>query len=110
MSFQNKKFTLTRAEKKDTADIEKIMKSGSFSGGIEIQYLRGDDPLASFEKEGTESYIYILREKEHGEAVGMGGCIVRPALVNGKIKRAGYLTGLKVIPEYQRREIGRAHV
>ena len=103
MSFQNKKFTLTRAEKKDTADIEKIMKSGSFSGGIEIQYLRGDDPLASFEKEGTESYIYILREKEHGEAVGMGGCIVRPALVNGKIKRAGYLTGLKVIPEYQRR-------
>ena len=51
MSFQNKKFTLTRAEKKDTADIEKIMKSGSFSGGIEIQYLRGDDPLASFEKE-----------------------------------------------------------
>ena len=89
MSFQNKKFTLTRAEKKDTADIEKIMKSGSFSGGIEIQYLRGDDPLASFEKEGTESYIYILREKEHGEAVGMGGCIVRPALLIFPFTRAG---------------------
>lgn len=103
MSFQNKRFTLTRAEKKDAADIEKIMKSGSFRGGIEIQYLRGKDPLASFEKEGTEAFMYILREKEHGEAVGMGGCIIRPAFVNGEIRRAGYLTGLKVIPEYQRR-------
>lgn len=102
MSFQNKRFTLTRVERKDNEEIKKIMASGSFRGGIEVQYLRGDDPFDSFQREG-DAFIYILREKEYGEAIGMGGCIVRPALVNGKVKRAGYLTGLKIIPEYQHR-------
>jgi len=99
--FTNKKFTLARAEETDREDIKRIMESGSFKGGIEVQYLRGDDPLASFEKEGAEACILVVRDKNSGKAVGMGGCIIRSACVNGKVIRAGYLIALKFIPEYQ---------
>lgn len=102
--FTHKKFTLTQAEEKDREDIRKIIESGSFEGDIAVQYLRGDDPLASFEKEG-QAVVLIVREKESGRAVGMGGCIIRPAYVNGELKRAGYLIGLKFIPEYQHKTL-----
>jgi len=45
----------------------------------------------------------LLVDNERDLAVGMGACVIRREWVGGAEKRIGYLTGLKLLPEYRRR-------
>ena len=97
MNFQNNKYKLEIA---DSDSIKYILEKNAFSGGISVSYLRGDNPLLSFKKEGTP-LMYVLKDTGSNMAVGMGGCIIRDVVIGNKILKAGYLSGLKIIPEYR---------
>jgi hypothetical protein len=42
-------------------------------------------------------------DKESGRICGVGCCVIRNAWISGEVMRIGYLTGLKVHPDYRRR-------
>ncbi len=101
MNFPSDKYEIALAEQRDLEDIKEIFRCGEFDGGIALQYLREPDPVASFEREGEKTIILILRDKLKNKAAGLGACIIRNVYIDGKIMRMGYLTGLKLRPEYR---------
>lgn len=93
---------LTLAGPEDSAGIKAVFDSMSFSGGISVRYARDPDPLNSMELDGERAVVVVFRDLgEAGRIVGVGGCIVREEYVHGALCKIGYLTGMKLLPEYQ---------
>ncbi len=106
MNYQNK-YTFSAASESDSNEICTLFKSQSFEGGIGVQYLRGEDPISSFKKEGDDVACVIVRDtKNENKLIGIGCCIIRNGFINGKVCRIGYLTGLKLHPDYQKKFLG----
>lgn len=104
MNYQNSRYEIAVANKKDSKQINQVYENESFDGNIAIQYLRKPDTLDSYQKEGDRVVMMILRDKNASDKIiGTGGCILRKAYYQGKLRTIGYLTGLKIIPEYQKK-------
>lgn len=103
MNFQNK-YTVELACASDVEGINQVFANQSFSGGIAVAYLRNPDTLASYGREGSRTFLIIIKDREEEDRIiGLGGCLIRDCLIAGKKSRAGYLTGLKLLPEYQKK-------
>ncbi len=72
-----------------------------FPGDIQVRFTRGANPIESLLAEGDDVVVPVVREVATGRIVGMGACVVRNAWVNGAVRRVGYLTGLKGLPEFR---------
>ena len=108
MNFRNK-WSLEAAQPQDAADIAQVMHNQAFAGGISVAYLRDPDPIASFSREGDELFLLVLRNlEEGGRLVGMGGCLLRQGYWQGRPATLGYLLGLKILPDYQKKFLGLA--
>ncbi len=106
MSYQNK-FIFSKATPKDSEGICELFKAQSFDGKIAVQYLRGEDPISSFLREGDDFICLVVRDAEDdNRIIGMGSCVVRKGYVEEKICNIGYLTGLKLLPEYHKKFFG----
>ncbi|NLK40153.1 MAG: hypothetical protein GX303_07965 [Clostridiales bacterium] len=103
MSFQNERYILRLATPDDAAGIKKVFESGEFPGGISVQFLRGEDPLLSLQRDGDRAVIPIAVDRGTDEIIGVGACIIQRAYLNGDVKKVGYLTGLKLLPQYHRK-------
>lgn len=103
MNFQNNRYTLKFADSSDNAGIREIFAASGFSGGISVQYLRGDTPYESFSADGDESRILVILDNEQHCTAAVGGAVVRQEYVNGARAKCAYLTGLKIHPDYQKR-------
>lgn len=103
MNFPNDKFELVLADHSNLPELKAIYDSGEFEGNISVQYLRGTDPIASYEREGDKAVILLLRDKQKNLGIGLGACIIRRVYKGKKIVSMGYLTGLKLLPEYKRK-------
>ncbi|MBR5090963.1 MAG: hypothetical protein IK093_16165 [Ruminiclostridium sp.] len=106
MSFRSEKFgkyILRPAEPSDSPAIREIFGSGSFSGELNVQFLRGEDPLVSFEADGERAHILVADDTEAGRTVAVGGAVVRTEFLNGERAKCAYLTGLKVHADYRGR-------
>lgn len=101
MNFQNDRYTLRFASPADDCGIREIFESGSFSGGLSVQYLR-PEPLASFAADGDEARILIIRDNEQGRIAAVGGAVVQSCFLGGKMTRCAYLTGLKIHSDYRK--------
>ncbi len=103
MNFQNDKYSLYIADENDNEQINNIFNSGKFEGRMCIQYLRGEKPIQSFNMDGKCADIICIRDNEKGILCAVGGAVIRNEYINGEVKSVGYLTGLKLLPEYQRK-------
>lgn len=101
MNFQNDRYTIRFADSGDNDGIRKIFESSSFSGGLSIQYLRGDSPVASFRADGDEEKILIAEDNREKRLIAVGGAVVQNCYLNGSIRKCAYLTGLKIHPDHQ---------
>lgn len=103
MNFQNN-YIAEPACESDAEGINLLFSSQSFGGKIAVAYLRNPDTLRSYEREGERIVMIVLKDRNEGDKIiGMGGCVIRSCLISGKVRRAGYLTGLKLLPEYQKK-------
>ena len=91
------------ADSSDNEGICEIFESGSFSGGISVQYLRGKTPYESFSADGDINRIMVVKDNSTGRTVAVGGAVVRYEYVNGIKEKCAYLTGLKIHPDYRRK-------
>lgn len=103
MNFRNNKYTLRFADSGDNEGIREIFESGSFSGGINVRYLRNPSPYESFSADGNINRIMVITDNENGRTAAVGGAVVRYEYVNGKEEKCAYLTGLKIHPDYRRK-------
>lgn len=103
MNFRNNRYTLRFADSTDNDGIREIFESGCFSGGISVQYLRGETPYQSFSADGDVNRIMVITDNESGRTAAVGGAVVRYEYLNGKKEKCAYLTGLKIHPDYRRR-------
>ncbi len=101
MSFQNR-YSFSHAAKEDAHGIKELFEAQSFEGNIGVQFLRGEDPVSSLLREG-EAVCLVLRDNEQDKIIGMGGCVIRQGFIGGEQKNIGYLTGLKLLPQYHKK-------
>ena len=86
----------------DDPGITEIFTAGSFPGGLSVQYLR-PHPYASFSADGDESRMMVIADlTQNGRIAAVGGAVVRTEYLAGSPQRCGYLTGLKIHPDYQK--------
>ena len=102
MNFQNDRYTLRLADASDDPGIRRIFESGSFPGGLDIRFLRGDSPCGSFCADGDDAKILVIIDNADNTAAAVGGAVIREEFVNGEAARCAYLTGLKIHPDYRR--------
>lgn len=104
MNTRNNRYEICLASNKDTEEIRQVFESDHFGGGIEVQFLRNPDPYASMQMEGERAVIVLLKDKScENKVIGVGACIIRRSYIGGEIKRTGYLTGLKILPEFRKK-------
>ena len=75
MNFQNNRYTLKFADASDNAGICEIFAASGFSGGLSVQYLRGDTPYESFSADGDESRILVILDNEQNRTAAVGGAV-----------------------------------
>lgn len=103
MSFLSNRFELRIATEADGDDILKIYECGDFEGRISVLYTRRPNPVRSLLQEGEEVLMPVICDLQTGKIIAVGCCVIRRAYMSGEIIRTGYLTGLKILPEYRRR-------
>lgn len=103
MNCRNKRYLIDLASSSEAEEILKIYERGDFKGNISILYTRRPDPIKSLRQEGEKVVLPILKDQANGKICGMGCCVIRKAYLNGEIKNTGYLTGLKILPEYRKK-------
>jgi len=103
MNFQNDQYTLRLAQEKDNEGIAAVFASGQFPGAISVRYLRNPKPLQSFEADGDKAVIIIVTDNTVDKVIGVGGAVIRGEYVEGRKATCAYLTGLKILPEYQKK-------
>jgi hypothetical protein len=103
MSFRNDRFELRLATREDGEQILRIYESGEFEGNISVLYTRRPNPYDSLLKEGEQIVMPVIYDREAGMIIGVGCCLIRKAYIGGVLKRTGYLTGLKLLPEYRKK-------
>lgn len=101
MSCRNREFQLSLAEEKDGKELLEIYEKIEFNGSISVIYTRRDDAYRSLNMEGERAVIPVVRDMKNGKICGVGACILRSVYIDGEIKKAGYLTGIKILPEYR---------
>jgi len=100
--YNDSKYLIYEATSEDDETIKKIYESISYDSFIDIQFRRGDNPYYSICSEGEDSVILLVKQRESGNIMGFGCCCIHKMYVDGKIKRVGYLNGLKVLPKYRK--------
>jgi hypothetical protein len=103
MNSRNDRYTIEFAGPQHGQQLLRVYESGEFAGKVSLAYTRRPDPYQSLMLEGEEVLIPIVVDRRENVVCGMGACVIRKVNLNGTKKTAGYLTGMKSLPEYRRR-------
>ncbi|MBP9023651.1 MAG: hypothetical protein KBH06_10665 [Spirochaetes bacterium] len=102
MSIRSERFEYDTAKPEDSEEILKVLESTDFKGSISVLYTRRPDPLKSYNVEGDKYFMPVVRDSHSRKICGVGCCVIRKGFINGEEKNIGYLTGMKVLPEFQK--------
>lgn len=101
MSCRNSRFELRLANEKDSGGIQKVFDDAEFGGKIAVRFSRAPDPYQSLQNDGESIVLPVACDMQTGEIVGVGGCVLRTAFINGTAAATGYLTGMKLLRSYR---------
>lgn len=72
-------------------------------GRISLAFSREPNFFAAAAVDGEFTQVIVGRDRAAGRIVGLGLRAVSPRFVNGSVMPVGYLSSLRVLPEYRRR-------
>jgi len=109
---------IIKAELQDDADIRALLRESPVNGSIRIAFSREPSYFEAVTVEGSVVDTLICRCNEDARVVGLGSRAEKRVFINGRPGTAGYLGGLRILPEYRSgmvlargyRELQRAHV
>lgn len=87
-----------RAELQDEADVRAAFRENPMDGWVRLSFERKPVPLGSEYPEGHTTFI---ARDNNGNLVGTYALESLPVHVNGRPETVGYLSGLRVHPEYR---------
>ena len=94
--------TIDTAKRADNADLLRLLEEMPMPGFIRIAYQRAPDFFDALGVEGRSSQVVVGRDANGDRVIGMGTRSIKPAYVNGEVDDIGYLSGLRLKPEYRR--------
>jgi len=101
MNCRNSRFSLSCATERDSGGIQKVFEDAEFGGSIAVRFSRAPDPYKSLQNDGESIVLPVARDVETDSIVGVGGCVLRTAFLNGTPAVTGYLTGMKLLKSYR---------
>jgi hypothetical protein len=95
------RFEFTLATPADDEDLRRVLSSTPMEGRIRVAFAREPSYFAAAAVDGKQVQVGVCRDKAIGRVVGMGSRAVSRRYVNGRPRPVGYLSGLRLLPEYR---------
>lgn len=92
---------LTAGSADDDPELRRILRENPLPGEIRVAFTREPDYFAACEVEGDTVDIATARDRRSGKIVGFGTRAEKPAYINGRQSRIGYLSALRILPEFR---------
>jgi hypothetical protein len=89
------------ADRSDDADLRAFVRDADMEGRIGMSFPREPSYFDAIEVEGQFSKVVVGRDTESGALAGVGSGSAKRVYVNGEPRTIGYLSGLRVSPEYR---------
>jgi hypothetical protein len=94
-------FDFALAAPSDDGDLRRVLSSTPMDGRIRVAFAREPSYFAASAVDGTTVQVGVCRDRATGRVVGMGSRAISRRYVNGQPRRVGYLSGLRLLPEYR---------
>jgi hypothetical protein len=95
------RFEFTLATPADDEDLRRVLSLTPMEGRIRVAFAREPSYFAAASVDGNQLQVGVCRDKATGHVVGMGSRSVSRRYVNGRPQPVGYLSGLRLLPEYR---------
>jgi hypothetical protein len=95
--------TFELATPADDPALRRLLRENPMPGAISVSFEREPSYFDGAKVEGPFDQTCIARELSSGDVVGMGSRSVRDVYLNGSPQAVGYLSQLRVKPEYRAR-------
>ncbi len=111
------RFAFRLAEASDDAALRALLRDTPMDGAVQVALCREPSYFAAAAVEGPARQTLVVTDLQTGRIVAMGARSVRDRFVEGNATPIGYLSGLRILPEYRRgtllargyRELRRLH-
>lgn len=94
-------FSFDLAKPEDNAELLEFSARAEMPGAIRFSFDRSPNYLAALRVEGFHSDVLVCRENKTGRLVATGQRSVKKVFANGDATTVGYLSGLRVEPEFR---------
>ncbi len=86
---------------RDEAALKELLAESPIPGRIRMSFRREPDFFGALAVSGAHTDVILARDRATGAPAGLGLRSVKPAFVNGRRTDLGYLSGLRLRPEYR---------
>jgi len=97
------RFIIKLSEPGDGSELLMLLRGISMDGAVRLVHLRDPDFFRSIEVEGENVQVVLGRDLKEEKIIGFGIRAVRRLFVNGAETPVGYLSNLRLLPEYRNR-------
>ena len=96
------RFELASATEADEAELRELLRRIPVEGSVRVTFEREPDFFAAASLQGAFHQVGIARDQHTGRIVGMGTRSIAEAFLNGERAPVGYLSDLRLLPEYRK--------
>ena len=86
----------------DELELRRVLASSAMEGRISLAFAREPNFFAAPAVDVEFVQVIVGRDRADGRIVGLGLRAVSPRFVNARVEPVGYLSSLRVLPEYRR--------
>jgi hypothetical protein len=97
------RFQFRLATPADESDLRRVLSSTPMNGRIRIAFAREPSYFGAAAVDGKQVQVGICCDTSTGRVAGIGSRSVSPRFLNGQPVPIGYLSALRILPEYRRR-------
>jgi hypothetical protein len=94
------RFRLATAE--DDAALRRAFAATPMEGGMRLAFEREPSFFDALRVQGDAVQVILCEESDTGEIAGIGTRCLAEAFVNGKAQRVGYLSDLRILPQWRK--------
>ena len=95
------RFRFELATPADDADLRQVMAATPMPGRIALRFRREPSFFDAADVDGRWRQIIVARDCQQDRVIGLGSRSVRDMYVNGAVCSVGYLSNLRLLPEYR---------
>ncbi len=89
------------AEPEDDEELRRILRESPMAGDISLSFEREPDYFIGAQVTAPENQIIVAKDLESMKIVGTGSRSLRPLYVNAEVQTIGYLSQVRIDPNYR---------